>query len=261
MSQHEERVAYLIDRIERTQEEVTEAAAELKEQEGKLAEAIAAAEQDPSDASVRAATMESIRYNRSDAKIERLQERLDSAQDELDSIKVHQTELKQRLLVLTAQEQKAKAAAQAATAKPEPAPVKAEVTPKVAAPTQAPAPVVEPPIATAASWPSPQDESAANASFAKQILTGLAAKPAGTAPLNNVKLYHNRGRGSETFEYLGDNLYRVNMKLEAGMWGFKIYNQTFWMSVPKEMADQNFVLIYDVQGQATLHVFRASLLN
>lgn len=260
LAQHEERVRYLVDRIERTQEELDEATKELTEQESNLTQAIATAEAEPGDASARAATLASIRYNRAEAKLERLQERLDSAQGELDSIKDHQTELKQRLLVLNAQAEKAKAAAAAAakaaeTAAKQPAPQ--PVAPAIAAPTVA-APVVP---AEPVSWPTPQDENAASIAFAKQTLARLSSSPVGDAPLNNVKLNHNRGRGTETFRYLGDNLYRVDMKLEAGMWGFKIYNQTFWMSVPKEMADQDFVLIYDVSSKAALHVFRAKLIN
>ncbi|UTA47482.1 hypothetical protein L1F30_15170 [Simiduia sp. 21SJ11W-1] len=258
LAQHEERLQYLVDRIERTKEEVAEARTELAEQESALGEAIAQAEADPGDVSARSATLASIRYNRSEAKLERLQDRLDSAVEEQASIRAHQVELQQALLQLNAEEQRLKTAAAAAAkaaAKPQPvAQPKAPAAPAitVAAPT-APKP--------AATWPSTEDQSPESAAFAKRTLAALAAKPAGAAPMQNVKLNHNRGRGTETFTYLGDDLYRVNMKLEAGMWGFKVYNQTFWMSVPKAMADQDFVLIYDVTGKAKLHVFPARLLN
>lgn len=254
---HDERLAYLLDRIERTKEEVAEAAADLAEQETKLGEAIAKAEAEPGDASARAATLASIRYNRGAAKVERLQERLDSAQEELASIQAHQVELKQQLLTLASQEQQLQAEAAKAAAKP-------QVVEQPKAPAIAPAAVAvaapEAPKAPAG-WPSTENQSPESVAFAKQTLAELASKTAGDPPMQNVKLNHNRGRGTETFTYLGGDLYRVDMQLESGMWGFKVFNQTFWMSVPKSMADQDFVLIYDVTGKAKLHVFPARLLN
>ncbi|MBB3170177.1 hypothetical protein [Simiduia aestuariiviva] len=257
LSQHDERLAYLVDRLERTQAEINEAQRDVTEQETALEEAIAKAELEPGDVSARSATLASIRYNRSAAKLERLQERQDSATDEIASIKAHQIELRQQRTQLISQAQKLKAAEAARAANPAPA--------AISAPIAAPAATIDiaPPAApkAPASWPSTEDESPDSVAFAKQTLSRLAAQPQGEAPLNNVRLNHNRGRGTENFNYLGNNLYRVDMKLEGGMWGFKIYNQTFWMSVPKAMADQDFVLIYDVSGKAKLHVFRASLLN
>lgn len=265
LAQHAEREIYLKDRIARTAEELQTAEKSLEKQEEKLSDAINNAEQNPSDSTARAATHASIRYNRSEARSERLQERLDAAKDELGSIEAHRAELNKQLGALKTREDQLKAVA----AKPAPKPVAAPVSkpsPAVVAPavaTAAPEVAAPAPAATLveATWPTPEDESAANVAFAKRKIATASGKPAGQAPMQNVKLNHNRGRGTETLEYIGDNLYMITMRLEAGMWGFKIFNETFWVSVPKAAADQEFSLVYDVNGRAQLNVFRASLVK
>ncbi|WP_024330280.1 hypothetical protein [Simiduia agarivorans] len=259
LTQHAEREVYLKDRIARTEEELQSAEKALEKQEEKLSDAISNAEQNPSDSTARAATHASIRYNRSEARSERLQERLDAAKDELASIEAHRSELNRQLGALKTREEQLKAAA--AKPAPKPAAPVSKPAPAVAAPA---APVVAAPApapAVAATWPSPDDESPANVAFAKRKMAAATGKPAGQPPLPSVKLNHNRGRGTESLEYIGDNLYVISMRLEAGMWGFKIFNETFWVSIPKASADQEFRLVYDVNGRAQLNVFRASLLN
>lgn len=253
--QHDERTAYLVDRIARTEAESTSATVLLEKNEEKLTHAITKAEGEASDSSAREATRASIRYNRAEAKTERLQERLDSARQELSSIAAHRAELNQRLAQLAQEEtrqREVQAKSQEAMA------VKAAVQPKPVAPAiqVAPAAVVKP-----AEWPSPENENPLDVAFAKQLLGKLATQPAGDGPLNNVKLTHNRGRSSESLSYLGGNFYSVTMKLQAGMWGFKIYNDTFWVSIPSDKGDQEFQLVYDVNGKAALHLVRASLLR
>jgi len=260
LAQHKERTEYLRDRIERAKEDVAAADAALVKQEAKLSEAIGKVEENPGDSTARAATHASIRYNRTEAKTERMQERLDSAKEELASIQAHEIELNKRLAEITIEE------ARIAESQRKPKAVPAAVATTPAKPTALPAPIEQaqttaPVITQPATWPTPTEESAADAAFAKQTLSALQAKPAGTAPLNNVKLNHNRGRATESLDYIGGKLFKVTLKLEAGMWGFKIYNDTFWVSVPKDKADQDFTLIYDVNSKATLHVFRTSLLN
>ena len=259
LSQHKERVDYLVDRIERAKEDVAEAEAALSSQEEKLSKAISKVEENPGDSTTRAATHASIRYNRTEAKSERMQERLENAQAELASIQTHEIELNKRLAEIAIAEQKIaenerkqKAASASTTVKVE-QPAKL-ISPVVAAPQ---APVVTIP----ATWPTAEEETPADAAFAKSTIAVLKSKPAGDAPLSNVKLNHNRGRSTEGLNYIGGNLYTVELKLEAGMWGFKIYNDTFWVSIPKEKAEQNFTLVYDVNNKARLHVFRTSLLN
>ena len=257
LAQHKERTEYLRDRIARAKEDVAAADAALEKQKEKLSEAIGKAEQNPGDATARAATHASIRYNRTEAKTERMQERLDSATEELESIQAHEIQLNKRLAEITIEE----ARIAESQRKPKVVPNTAVAVPKPLV-EQAPVLTAQAPVVAApASWPTPAEEAAQDAAFAKSTITAVKAKPAGTAPLNNVKLNHNRGRATETLDYIGDNLYLIELKLEAGMWGFKIYNETFWISIPNDKAEQSFSLIYDVSGKPTLHVFRTSLLN
>lgn len=260
LGQHRERLSYLEDRISRTQDELAEVHKALTEKELELAVALRDAEQQPSDITARAATQASIRFNRVQARSDRLEERLLAAREEIDSIDAHKRELLARLDQLTAEEQRRAAAQQAQTAR-QAAAIAATETPAAATPLAASAEPEQAAPQEPAGWPSPADESQVNVDYARTRLAALDPARAGTPPLPKVRLNHNRGRGSEDLTYLGGQLYSVSLPLEAGMWGFKLFNQTYWVSIPQQQDGQRYRLVYDLNGRPALHVIREALLQ
>ncbi len=118
-----------------------------------------------------------------------------------------------------------------------------------------------------AKWPYLSTGSSEAIHYARRRLQLLAQKKAkGTLtkePLKTVEIQNKHSFGTETMEYLGDNLYGLTKTLRSGRQKFTLFGFNYWHSIPKQDDNAEYRVIFDISSMSEpqLYLFRESLLR